>query len=51
MKIVVEKYGGSSLASGAQVFMQNAVEIAQNSGVNIIVGSSYERNEGTLISS
>ena len=38
-------------ASGASVLMQNAVEIAQNSGVNIIVGSSSEKNEGTLISS
>lgn len=38
-------------ASGARVLMQNAVEIAQNSGVKIVVGSSYKRNVGTLISS
>ena len=38
-------------ASGARVLMQNAVEIAQNSGVDIIVGSSYQKNEGTIISS
>jgi len=37
--------------SGAEVLMRNAVEIAKNSGVEIVVGSSLEEKNGTLISS
>ena len=38
-------------ASGAQVLMQDAVEIAEKSGIEIVVGKSCEENAGTLISS
>jgi aspartate kinase len=38
-------------ASGAQIVMQNAVEIARDLGIDIIVGASYKKNKGTLISS
>jgi aspartate kinase len=38
-------------ASGARVLMQDAVEIAKRTGIEIVVGDSYEKNEGTLISS
>lgn len=37
--------------SGARVLMQDAVEIAKRTGVDIVVGDSCEKNEGTLISS
>ena len=38
-------------AAGAQVLMENAVEIAKDAGIEIIVGDSCEKNKGTLISS
>ena len=38
-------------ASGARILMQDAVEIAKKSGIEIVVGDSYEKNTGTLISS
>ncbi len=38
-------------ASGAQVLMENAVEIAKDSGVDIFVGASFKDKTGTLISS
>jgi aspartate kinase len=38
-------------SSGAQVLMQEAVEIAKNAGIDIIVGDSCLKNKGTLISS
>jgi aspartate kinase len=38
-------------AAGAKVLMENAVEIARDSGIKIVVGSSFEDKKGTLISS
>ncbi len=38
-------------ASGAQVLMQRAVEIAKDMGVDIVVSSSYDHSKGTLITS
>ena len=38
-------------ATGARVLMQDAVEIAKRTGVEIVVGDSCVKNEGTLISS
>lgn len=38
-------------SSGAQVLMQDAVEIAKYAGIDIIVGDSCIKNKGTLISS